>query len=197
MHQLLIATKNAHKTVEIAAMLAGWEVSDLTAHPDIPAPEETGTTFAENATIKAIAASRRFAGLVLSDDSGLEVDALGGAPGVTSARYAGPGATDADHRERLLSELARADGRTRTARFHCVMALARNGVVLGLFDGAVEGRIIDTEKGGGGFGYDPLFVPEGFSETFGELSVEIKNRLSHRARALSKVVSFLKPDQEA
>ena len=190
---LLIATKNAHKTAEIRAMLPDREVSDLTAYPEIPAPEETGATFTENATIKALAASARFAGLVLADDSGLEVDALGGAPGVISARYAGPGATDADNRARLLRELdaTGARGKARTARFRCVMALAEHGAVLGTFDGAVEGIIINQEKGGGGFGYDALFVPEGCCETFGELSAETKNQLSHRARALAKLAAFL------
>ena len=190
---LLIATKNAHKTAEIRAMLAAWEVSDLTAHPDIPAPEETGATFAENAAIKAVAASGRFTGLVLADDSGLEVDALGGAPGVISARYAGPGASDADNRARLLCELEAASvrGKARTARFRCAMALAENGAVLGIFDGAVEGIIINQEKGAGGFGYDVLFVPEGYCETFGQLPAGTKNQLSHRARALAKVVAFL------
>ena len=193
MPALLIATKNAHKTAEIRAMLKTWEVSDLTAHPDIPAPEETGATFAENAVIKALAASQRFAGLVLADDSGLEVDALGGAPGVISARYAGPGASDADNRARLLRELASAGarGQARTARFRCAMALAEHGAVLGTWDGAVEGIIINQEKGAGGFGYDSLFVPEGFCETFGQLPPETKNQLSHRARALAKVAAFL------
>ncbi len=190
---LLIATKNAHKTAEIRAMLPDRDVSDLTAHPDIPAPEETGATFTENAMIKALAASARFAGLVLADDSGLEVDALGGAPGVISARYAGPGATDADNRARLLRELdaTGARGKARTARFRCVMALAENGAVLGTFDGAVEGIIINQEKGAGGFGYDALFVPEGCCETFGELPSQTKNQLSHRARALAKLAAFL------
>ena len=190
---LLIATKNAHKTAEIAAMLPGWEVADLTAHPDIPAPDETGATFAENAAIKALAASQRFAGLVLSDDAGLEVDALGGAPGVISARYAGPAATDADNRARLLRELhaAGARGKSRTARFRCAMALAENGAVIGTFAGAVEGLIINEERGAGGFGYDALFVPDGFCETFAQLTAETKNQLSHRARALAQVIAFL------
>ncbi len=191
--RLLIATKNTHKTGEIRAILEAWDVTDLTAHPDIPAPEETGATFAENAAIKAVAASARFAGLVLADDSGLEVDALGGAPGVISARYAGPGASDADNRARLLRELAAtgARGKARAARFRCVMALAENGTVIGTFDGAVEGIIINEEKGAGGFGYDSLFVPEGFCETFGQLPSETKNQLSHRAHALAKVAAFL------
>ncbi|MEA3208960.1 MAG: XTP/dITP diphosphohydrolase [Chthoniobacter sp.] len=174
-------------------MLPAWEVTDLTTHPELAAPEETGATFAENAAIKALAASAHFAGLVLADDSGLEVDALGGAPGVWSARYAGIGATDAANRARLLRELtsAGARGKQRTARFHCVMALAENGISLGTFEGTVEGVIVNEEKGAGGFGYDALFVPEGFCETFGQLSSETKNQLSHRARALAKVMAFL------
>lgn len=194
MPSLLIATKNAHKTAEIRAMLgADWEVSDLNAHPDVPAPEETGATFAENAAIKAVAASRIFPSLVLSDDSGLEVDALGGAPGVRSARYAGPAATDADNRARLLRELAAigACGTARTARFRCAMAIAQEGRVFATCDGTVEGVLLDEERGEGGFGYDALFVPEGHRETFAELSGEVKNRLSHRARALAVAAGIL------
>jgi XTP/dITP diphosphohydrolase len=188
---LLVATGNAHKTQEIAAILGNdWKVDDLRAHPQLGSPEENGTTFEANARIKAEAASGELPGvLVLSDDSGLEVDALGGAPGVTSARYAGPKSTDADNRERLKRELA---GRESTARFRCCMAVARDGVTLGVFSGAVEGRIIETEQGAGGFGYDPLFVPDGFADTFGVLPGDVKNQLSHRARALSQVVEWLK-----
>jgi XTP/dITP diphosphohydrolase len=194
MPRLLIATKNAHKANEIRAILGpAWDVTDLNAHPGVPAPEETGATFADNAAIKAVAASRLFAGLVLSDDSGLEVDALGGAPGVISARYAGPQATDADNRARLLRELAAdgARGKARSARFRCVMCVAENGAVLGTFDGAVEGVIINSERGAGGFGYDSLFVPAGYCETFAQLAEEVKNRESHRARALAKAREFL------
>jgi len=192
MPRLLIATKNAHKTTEIAAMLGpAWEVSDLNAHPDIPAPEETGETFAENAAIKALAASRLFPGLVLADDSGLEVDALGGAPGVRSARYAGPHATDADNRAKLLTALAGVPGKERTARFRCVLVLAEGGEPRATFDGTVEGTIIDAERGVGGFGYDALFVPDGFCETFAQLPTAAKNTLSHRARATNKVRAFL------
>ncbi len=198
MPRLLIATKNAHKTAEISAMLGpAWEVSDLGRHPEIPAPEETGETFSENAAIKARSASRQFSGLVLSDDSGLEVDALGGAPGVRSARYAGEGATDAENRARLLGELAGsgARGKERAARFRCAMVLAEGGAVLGTFEGAVEGTIINAERGEGGFGYDALFVPAGECETFAQLGAEVKNGLSHRARALEKVVAFLRSEQ--
>jgi XTP/dITP diphosphohydrolase len=191
---LLIATRNAHKTREIAQILgARFAVTDLTAHPEIPATVESGSTFRENAGLKAVEASQLFAGLVLSDDSGLEVDALGGAPGVYSARYAGENADDAANRRKLLDELARVDarGKARTARFRCVMALAEQGRVTGVFDGTVEGIIINLEKGGGGFGYDPLFVPDGFCETFAQLSDAAKNGISHRGRALEKVCAFL------
>jgi len=192
MRPLLIATKNAHKTAEIAAMLGSdWTVTDLNAHPEIPAPEETGETFAENAAIKALAASRLFAGLVLADDSGLEVDALGGAPGVRSARYAGPQATDADNRAKLLRALASFRGKERAARFRCVLVLAEDGVQRATFDGAGEGVIINGERGDGGFGYDALFVPEGYCETFAQLPAATKNTLSHRARAMEKARGFL------
>lgn len=195
MPALLLATKNAHKTAEIRAMLPGWEVRDLTSDPGA-GPEETGATFQENAAIKAIAASRDFDGLVLADDSGLEVDALGGAPGLRTARYAGDDATDAENRAKLLRELEAvgARGKARTARFQCAMALATNGALVetSFFDGCVEGFIINEEKGDGGFGYDCLFVPEGCCETFGQMPEETKNSMAHRSRALAKVVSFLR-----
>ena len=190
--RLLIATSNAHKTLEIRAILGpAWEVTDLTAHPDVPSPEETGATFAENAEIKALSASRVFDGIVLADDSGLEVDALAGAPGVRSARYAGPGATDADNRAKLLRALNGVRGKARSARFRCAMVLAKAGAVLGTFEGAVEGVIVHGERGEGGFGYDALFVPEGHCETFAELPPSTKNALSHRARALAQAAAFL------
>jgi XTP/dITP diphosphohydrolase len=190
MHRLLIATKNAHKSAEIQAILGtGWLVEDLTAHPEIPSPEENGTTFEENARIKAEAASLLVRGLVLSDDSGLEVDALGGAPGVHSARYAGSHGDDAANRARLLRELA---GKPQPwpARFRCAMALSEGGRTIAAADGRVEGRIIAEERGGGGFGYDVLFVPHGYEQTFGELPTAVKNELSHRARALAEIIEF-------
>lgn len=187
MPQLLIATKNAHKTREIASILGpDWEVSDLASRTDIPAPEETGTTFPQNATLKALDASGRFQeGWVLADDSGLCVDALGGAPGVISARYAGPEASDAQNRALLLREMAGfTEVSQRTARFECVLVLARAGEVRALFHGIVEGTLLALEQGEGGFGYDPLFVPQGHSDSFGVLPAEIKNAISHRSRAL-------------
>ena len=190
--RLLIATRNAHKTLEIRAILGpAWEVSDLHAHPGVPSPEETGETFAANAAIKALAASRVFDGWVLADDSGLEVDALAGAPGVRSARYAGPGASDGDNRAKLLRALEGVRGKARSARFRCAMVLAEKGAAMGTFEGAVEGVIVNGERGEGGFGYDALFVPEGHCETFAQLPSTTKNTLSHRARALARAAAFL------
>lgn len=195
MPSLLVATRNAHKTAEIRAILGDtWEVTDLTAHPEVPSPDETGATFEENARIKAEAAACVFPGIVLSDDSGLEVDALGGEPGVHSALYAGRHGDDAANRARLKRELA-ACGKPGpwTARFRCVMALAENGRALATFDGRVEGRVVVDECGTSGFGYDPLFIPDGYDRTFGELPADVKNTLSHRARALAKVIAKIAP----
>ena len=193
MPRLLIATKNAHKTSEIRAILRdAWDVTDLTAHPEVTAPEETGATFEENARIKAEEASRIFPGIVLSDDSGLEVDVLGGEPGVQSALYAGTHGDDAANRTRLKRELLACDTPPPwRARFRCTVAIARAGRTLAVCDGRVEGHVIAEEHGAGGFGYDALFIPEGHSGTFGELSSEIKNLLSHRSRAMSKVTEIL------
>ena len=190
MQKLLVATGNSHKTDKIRAILgAGYVVSDLKAHPELPEVEETGTTFLENATLKAVEISKQVEGLILSDDSGLEVDALGGEPGVYSSRYAGEAGNDAANNKKLLHELQGED--SRTARFRCVMVLAQDGEVLASFDGAVEGRMLSELHGEGGFGYDPLFVPDGYEQTFSQLSEEIKNQLSHRAVAMQKVVAWL------
>jgi XTP/dITP diphosphohydrolase len=194
MQRILIATRNAHKTREIRQILgAGFELSDLTSHPGIPPTIESGATFEENAKLKAVEASRHFDGLVLADDSGIEVDALGGAPGVYSARYAGENADDEKNRARLLEELRRvkARGRKRSARFRCVIALAQSGNCVAIFEGAVKGVIVNQPKGADGFGYDPIFVPEGYCQTFAQLPVEVKNQLSHRGRALEKMRRFL------
>ena len=176
---------------------SGFLVQDLQDHPKLPNPEETGTTFEANAKIKALSASEALPGvLVLSDDSGLEVDALQGAPGVISARYAGANATDKDNRERLKRELAAlSEGTSTSGRFRCCMVLARNAEVLGVFDGAVEGHLLASEEGEGGFGYDALFVPKGHARSFGVLPAEVKNGLSHRARALAKVIDWLKTNR--
>jgi XTP/dITP diphosphohydrolase len=190
-YTVLVSTRNAHKLVEIRQILGpSFELLDLSSVPALGEVEETGTTFEENAALKALAASAHFDGWVLADDSGLEVDALGGAPGVRSARFSGEGATDVTNRALLLEKLATVPADQRSARFRCVIALARGGEVLAHFSGAVEGAIIQSEKGDGGFGYDPLFVPEGFGETFAELGAETKNRLSHRGRALAALKSW-------
>jgi XTP/dITP diphosphohydrolase len=193
MQTLLIATRNAHKTREIGQMLgSGWRVSDLLSFPHSPVMEETGATFEENAMLKALGISRVFTGLVLADDSGLEVDALGGAPGVRSARFAGGNANDAENRRALIQLLKNLRGGELQARFRCVMVLATQGELLGSFEGTVEGKVIPEERGFGGFGYDSMFIPNGYSETFAELQPEIKNSLSHRGRALAKVLEFLR-----
>jgi len=190
-YTVLVSTRNAHKLVEIRQILGpSFELLDLSSVPALGEVEETGTTFEENAALKALAASAHFGGWVLADDSGLEVDALGGAPGVYSARFSGEGATDVTNRALLLEKLTAVPAGQRSARFRCVIALARGGEVLAHFSGAVEGVIIQSEQGGGGFGYDPLFVPEGFGETFAELGAETKNRLSHRGRALAGLKSW-------
>jgi XTP/dITP diphosphohydrolase len=151
----------------------------------MPVIDETGATFAENAILKAVAVSAQFPGLVVADDSGLEVDALNGAPGVYSARYAGSEAKDGDNVARLLSELRRRGaGPLPAARFRCVLALADGGGLIETFAGAVEGAIVYEPLGNGGFGYDPIFQPAGLQQTFAELAAEEKNRISHRANAI-------------
>lgn len=188
MPQLVFATSNAHKTEEVAAILGeDWQVEDLRAHPGVTLDEETGDTFEANAIIKAVSGSRGVPGLlVLADDSGLEVDALDGAPGVRSARYAGETANAADNRAKLKTELAKLPQDIHfTGRFQCCMVLARDGEVLHVTSGSVEGHLLTEEVGAGGFGYDALFIPDGFTDTFGVLPAETKNQLSHRARALA------------
>ncbi|MBC7929619.1 MAG: RdgB/HAM1 family non-canonical purine NTP pyrophosphatase [Rubrivivax sp.] len=193
--ELLVATGNAGKVRELSLLLADAPLTLrlLSDFPDIPEAEETGSTFAENATIKALLYSSRSGLLTLSDDSGLVVDALGGAPGVYSARYAGTQATSAERMAKLLGELAATGDGERRARFVCVIALADPLTgALDTFEGTCEGRITHARRGTGGFGYDPVFIPEGHEQTFGELPDEIKQNISHRARALAKAVGFLR-----
>jgi XTP/dITP diphosphohydrolase len=185
--ELVVATRNRHKTREIQEILGReFRVCDLVAHPEVSEIRESGTSFEENAKLKALATSKQLPDLVIADDSGLEVDALGGAPGIYSARYAGPNATQRDKIDKLLGELARvcATEERRRARFRCVVALARNGNLLDTFEGIVQGRIADEVRGDLGFGYDPIFIPDGFGQTFGELTPELKNTISHRAKAI-------------
>jgi XTP/dITP diphosphohydrolase len=193
--ELVVATRNRHKTREIQPILGPeFRVRDLGAHPEVSEIRESGTSFEENAKLKALAASRQLPALVIADDSGLEVDALGGAPGIYSARYAGANATDTDKIDKLLRELerVRATDDRRHARFRCVVALARNGDLLGMFEGTVQGRITETARGDSGFGYDPIFIPDGLKQTFGELPAEVKNTISHRAKAIRALADRLR-----
>lgn len=190
---LIIATRNAHKAREIAAILPShYVVKTLADFPDAPEVDECGLTFAENAKIKSCGVSKVLPGLVLADDSGLCVDALRGAPGVQSARYAGEHGNDAANNAKLLSELkSRSAKAPFTARFVCAMSLAKNGREIAAFSGMVEGHITLTPAGSCGFGYDPLFIPNGFDHTFAELPPKIKNGISHRSRALAQLASHL------
>ena len=193
MHHLWLATRNGHKTVELREMLGrDFRLDDLSGHREIAEVVEDGATFAENAQLKAVAVSRQLPGLVLADDSGLEVDSLGGAPGIYSARYAGQEANDAKNREKLIAALAAlGPAASRAARFRCALALARKGITIAMFEGTVEGVIVPEERGAAGFGYDPLFQPREFTKTFAELTLAEKNRLSHRAAAAAKLRDFL------
>lgn len=194
--RLIVATRNRKKTFEIRSMLQGiCEVVDVNELESegvvLPEIEETGSTFSENATLKAAGISRVVDGLVLADDSGLEVDGLEGEPGVWSSSYGGEEGNHLKNNARLERELARIPKEKRTGRFRCVMVLARGGQPLAVFSGAVEGRLSLQPSGSEGFGYDPYFVPEGYDETFSELGAEVKNSMSHRGRALAQVVAWL------
>lgn len=155
-----------------------------------PSPEEHGDTFEANAIEKALAYGAHSSGYLFADDSGLEVDALGGAPGVHSARYAGPNAADEANNALLLERLRGIEN--RAARFVCVIALVRGGALIQTFRGTVEGRIVDTPRGSGGFGYDPLFYCEALGCTFGEAAIDQKMRVSHRAQALKAMFTYLR-----
>lgn len=182
------ATSNKGKLREFQLAAPDFDLRQLPR--SVPAPDETGGTFEENAIIKAQYYGGFTDGYLFADDSGLEVDALGGAPGVHSARYAGPESTDADNNGLLLQRLnGVAD---RGARFVCVIALVKDGKLVRTFRGAVEGRILDGPRGSGGFGYDPLFYYETFGCTFGEAPIGDKMLVSHRAQALEAMFTFLR-----
>jgi XTP/dITP diphosphohydrolase len=214
MTTLLIATRNAHKVLEIRAILGGqFQFLTLADFSDAPKTIEDADTFAGNASKKAVELAKWLAAentklkirnvklnFVLADDSGLEVDALDGAPGVHSARFAAldknENSSDADNNAKLLRLLKNVPAEKRTARFRCVIALVKIAAPSKIstpvfFDGACEGKIIFAPRGEKGFGYDPLFVPEDFEKTFAELGEDVKNSLSHRANALSKLKHWL------
>jgi XTP/dITP diphosphohydrolase len=182
------ATSNPGKLREFQLAAPDFDVLPLPAK--VPPPEEHGATFEENAAAKAEYYGKFADGYLFADDSGLEVDALGGAPGVHSARYAGEEATDQENNALLLDRLT--DVADRSARFVCVIALVRNAKLVKTFRGAVEGRILHGAQGDGGFGYDPLFYYEPFGCTFGEAAIDSKMRVSHRAQALEAMFTFLR-----
>jgi XTP/dITP diphosphohydrolase len=194
MTELLIATGNAGKVREVLPHLDGLPLRarSLAEFSGVTEVEETGSTFAENAALKATAYAAQTGLWTLADDSGLEVDALGGDPGIFSARYGGTGASDGERITRLLTELSRTGDSERRARFVCVIAIADpDARLLNTSTGICEGSIALAQRGEGGFGYDPVFIPDGYQASFGELSPEIKRRISHRARALQAARSFL------
>lgn len=188
--QLILATRNAHKIREIGQILGPkFAIRGLSSSDQIAEIDEAGISYEENAVLKAVTVSRQLPGLIVGDDSGLEVDALGGAPGIYSARYSGANATNEQKIRKLLDELTKVHAKDdeRTARFRCVLAVARDGQLLGTFEGTAEGRITEAVQGSHGFGYDPIFIPAGFEKTFAELPDEVKNNISHRANAIGKL----------
>jgi XTP/dITP diphosphohydrolase len=188
---LVIASHNPGKVAEIAALLAPYGLATVGADAlGLPEPEETGDSFEANAALKAHAAARASGLVALADDSGLVVPALGGAPGIYSARWAGPGRDFAAAMERLRRELG---GRDRRAYFVAVLALAWPDGGERLFRGEAHGRVDFPPRGGRGFGYDPIFIPDGYTETFGEMDPALKDRISHRARAFEKLAAALLP----
>lgn len=191
--RLLVATANPGKVREFETGLQrhGIEVVGLSALSDATSVEETGATFLDNAILKAEAFSRRTDLPVLADDSGLEVDALEGRPGVLSARFGGPHLSDAARCRAVLKGLIDVPDERRTARFRCVLALARGGRTLSTHEGSVEGRILRELRGKNGFGYDPIFLYPEAGRTFAELSVEEKEVVSHRGRALASLARAL------
>ena len=197
MKTLLIATTNKHKVAEISAKLGELglidiELLDLSAYPEYIAPVENGLNFAENAALKARAAASVSGYWALADDSGLTVEALGGAPGIYSARYAGVQQDDAANNAKLLTQLAHTPAGQRQAAFCCAIALASPEGQLRLAEGKVEGEILKEPRGGAGFGYDPLFYLPALGRAMAELTTAEKNRLSHRAIALEKILQLIK-----
>ena len=186
--EILIGTTSRDKVREIRQILSGLPVKLLSPRRETAFPhvDEDGRTFSDNACKKALTFARHFEMPVLAEDSGLEVDPLGGRPGVLSHRYAGPDSTDAENNLKLLAELEGTPSDRRTARYHSVVALAEPEGLLLVAEGVCEGRISESPVGSGGFGYDPLFFFPPFGKTFGEVEPALKNKVSHRARALQQ-----------
>lgn len=196
---ILIATKNEGKTKEFRQFFAqlGYKVENLNAYPDLPDVAETGLTFEENARLKAETIAELTGKMVLADDSGLKVDVLGGMPGVWSARFSGPDATDASNNAKLLHELAMVfEQKDRSAQFHCTLVMAAPGTQSLVVEADWEGYIATAPQGENGFGYDPLFLVGESGKTSAELSLDEKNKISHRAKALEKLVEAFPSWQE-
>jgi len=196
-HSLLMATRNKGKAEELSQMLLDLPVQIVTLQdfPDLPEVAETGQTFAENAALKAVFAAERTGLITLSDDSGLEVDALQGRPGVYSARFAGEPSDDGRNNQKLLELLQGLPPQERTARFASVIAIAvpqKPQPQVHYSRGVCEGVILEELRGTGGFGYDPLFYVPGLAKTFAQLTLEEKNRISHRGAALREAVNILR-----
>jgi XTP/dITP diphosphohydrolase len=193
--KLLVATTNPGKLVEINGLLSDLpiELISLNALGDADDIAETGSTFAENAALKASGYAGRYGLLTLADDSGLEVEELGGRPGVLTARYGGAATGFAEKMGLLLAELQETGTDNRAARFVCNAAVAGpDGQILFSAEGICTGQIAAEARGTLGFGFDPIFVPEGYDQTFGELSVDIKQKISHRSRAFAQIIPFLR-----
>ncbi len=191
MEELIFASHNRGKIAEIKQMLTPFNIKVLSADDiDLPEVEETGATFEENAALKALTIAKLTGKSCLADDSGLCVNALNGRPGVYSARYA-PNRDFDKAMDKLLAELKECGNPDRSAYFACVLVLGHPDGSYQSFEGRVDGKIAMQKQGSGGFGFDPLFVPDGYEETFAELGVGVKNKISHRGRALQKFVSFL------
>ncbi len=191
--QLLVASRNRHKLKEIEAILAelNFELKSSADIPGLAEVKEDAATVRDNAVKKAVETAKAAKMLTIADDTGLEVDALGGEPGVRSARYAGEDATYHENNQKLLAALKGVPMEKRTARFRCVVAIADADGLVDVVEGICNGTILEEERGGGGFGYDPLFIPDGQVKTFAELSPDVKNRISHRAKALQKAWAVL------
>ncbi|MGH2452558.1 MAG: XTP/dITP diphosphatase [bacterium] len=190
---VVLATRNPGKVRELSALLADLplEVKSLLDFPDMPSLVEEGATYAENAIAKALTVSRATGQEALADDSGIEIDALDGAPGVHSSRWLGEDASDADRNAAVLERLRGVSPDARTARFRAVVAIAQPDGTVRTFEGVVEGRIAERPAGREGFGYDPIFLVQGEGRTMAELGSQIKNRISHRARAVRAARSVL------
>ncbi len=191
--RLAVATSNQGKLIEFQRLAsgAGLELYPIPQFRELPVFDESAPTFAENSAGKALHYSAYTGSFVLGDDSGLVVPALGGAPGVQSARYAGPNASSQDRINKLLREMHGFEGNERAARFVCILTLAHAGRAIAIFSASVEGAISDEPVGSQGFGYDPVFVPDGKTSTFAQTSGEEKDDLSHRARAFRKLLDIL------